>query len=226
MLSTADDSVDAEYYRRLMREEALRDRRDSMRAARSFSDACARNDACALAEAVDALHSTCDGWRFAMRRVGRLTAISDATRLAFQPIWIESANLPLRVGHRPTLAAALRVLMPKNHNGVALRIFRGANSLELRRRTWGFSWTTDVDVARNFASRHRVADDHGIVLETVAPAEAVLWFREPEDYYDEREIVVDPYRLGKVSVVERLLADQTVIADAGPGMRPRNHGEP
>jgi hypothetical protein len=35
-------------------------------------------------------------------------------------------------------------------------------------------------------------------------AEAVLLIREPQDFYDEGEVVLDPYRLGKVTVVERL----------------------
>jgi len=44
----------------------------------------------------------------------------------------------------------------------------------------------------------------GIVLEALAPAEAVLLIREAEDYYDEGEVVVDPFKLEKVTVAERL----------------------
>jgi hypothetical protein len=46
--------------------------------------------------------------------------------------------------------------------------------------------------------------DRGIVLKTTAAPEAVLLIRRPEDYYDEGEVVVDPYRLGKIDVVERV----------------------
>ena len=42
----------------------------------------------------------------------------------------------------------------------------------------------------------------GMILQTSAPCEAVLLIRKPEDYYDEGEVVVDPYRLGRVRVVE------------------------
>jgi hypothetical protein len=42
------------------------------------------------------------------------------------------------------------------------------------------------------------------VLKTVVPPDAVLLTRQPEDYYDEGEVVVDPFRLGRVDVVERI----------------------
>ena len=44
----------------------------------------------------------------------------------------------------------------------------------------------------------------GVVLETLVPAEAVLLVREVEGYYDEGEIVVDPFKLGPVAVAERI----------------------
>jgi hypothetical protein len=39
------------------------------------------------------------------------------------------------------------------------------------------------------------------ILSTVAPASAILLRREPEDYFDEGEVVVDPFRLGVVTVI-------------------------
>jgi hypothetical protein len=44
----------------------------------------------------------------------------------------------------------------------------------------------------------------GVILQTLAPPEAILLIRKPEDYYDEGEVVVDPFRLGKIKVVECL----------------------
>jgi hypothetical protein len=38
----------------------------------------------------------------------------------------------------------------------------------------------------------------------MAPPEAILLVREPEDFYDEGEVIVDPYELGRVSCVDRL----------------------
>jgi hypothetical protein len=44
----------------------------------------------------------------------------------------------------------------------------------------------------------------GVVLQTLAPCEAILLIRQPDDYHDEREVVADPFRLGKIEAVERL----------------------
>jgi hypothetical protein len=44
----------------------------------------------------------------------------------------------------------------------------------------------------------------GVILQTLAPPEAILLIRPPEDYYDEEEVIVDPFRLGKIKVIERL----------------------
>jgi hypothetical protein len=40
----------------------------------------------------------------------------------------------------------------------------------------------------------------------VAPPEAILLIRQPQDYYDEGEVVVDPFRLGQIKLVERFRA--------------------
>jgi hypothetical protein len=59
----------------------------------------------------------------------------------------------------------------------------------------------------------------GVILQTLAPPEAIMLIRKPEDYlrgkltaegttwepaFDESEVVVDPFRLGKIKVMERL----------------------
>ena len=121
-----------------------------------------------------------------------------------------------RVGNRRVLAHALRVLLPKCEIECPLRLFRGAGSDERRRRIYGFSWTTHLDVARGFAERWQpverdgvvFSEDGGVVLETTAPADAVLLVREDPDYYDESEVVVDPFHLGRVSLLERLTTPQ------------------
>jgi len=45
----------------------------------------------------------------------------------------------------------------------------------------------------------------------VVPASAILLVRKREDYYDEEEVVVDPYKLAKVEMMECLQA--TEISD-------------
>jgi len=183
----------------------LAERRADRAAARAFVSACQSGDAMALLHAVDLInHTSVDGWRLAMRGVGRLSGVDQAIRHVFLHVWIESKTLARRVGDKRALAAALRVLMPGNYRGPALRLFRGAQADEQRCRLYGFSWTTDFQTAHDFATERQRFPSGGIVLETTAPPEAVLLVREAEGYYDEGEVVVDPYKLGRAAVRERL----------------------
>jgi hypothetical protein len=85
-----------------------------------------------------------------------------------------------------------------------MRLYRGASSREHTRRLFGFSWSSRLDVARAFAQHWRLGEHGGVVLETLAPAEAILLVREEEGHYDEGEVVIDPFKLTKVEVAERL----------------------
>jgi hypothetical protein len=103
------------------------------------------------------------------------------------------------VGHRPTMAAALRMLLRGVRVRSPLMLYRGTNNHERRRRLYGFSWTTDIATARTFAahwsqpiSANLGEGFQGVVLQTCAPPDAILLIRRPEEYYDEGEVVVDP----------------------------------
>ena len=186
-------------------EEFRKERRDAKTAAKAFSDACASGDIERFYEAVHALHLTGDVWRLAMLRVARLPGVSEAIHAAFLRVWIETKMLPLVVGNRRVLAEALRVLFPPPKCERPIRLYRGARAFERRRHIYGFSWTTRVETARHFADRWRESGDSGVVLETLAPPTAVLVEREETDgYYSEGEVVVDPFKLSTVAVVERL----------------------
>lgn len=179
----------------------LAERRYDRMAAKAFEQACKGDSGEALHEAADLLDSGLDAWRLAMMRVARLSAVAPEIRKAFLPIWVASKMLPLSVGNRAVLARALRLLLPRNYLGEPLTLYRGATARERRFGAYGFSWTVDRNIARNFAEKWKT--DGGVLLETVATPEAVLLVRKPEDYYDEGEVVLDPFRLGKVHVVER-----------------------
>ena len=182
------------------------ERLQARRFAALFADACERGDTAAFYAALDSSGSNPDSWRLAMARVARLDCVSTAIRRAFGGIWVESKMLPLRVGNRRVLANALRVLMPCDYRGKQLKLFRGTNTLERKRRLYGFSWTTDYRTARTFAGGPLKVDGASVVLESVVPAHAILWKRKKErNHYDEGEVIVDPFGLKTVRVAERLV---------------------
>ena len=192
------------------------ERRQARRAARAFMVAVRAGDVEQFLMVVDLLHNeTVDGWRLAMRGVARLQAVDRVIQQAFLNVWIESKHLALRIGDRPTFARAARKLFPRDYAGPPLRLYRGTHWRERRSRLYGFSWSTQREIAQRFADQHSEAatqlaaspyhtepPDHlaGIVLTTVAPPEAILLQREEEGYYDEGEVVVDPFRLGAIDI--------------------------
>jgi hypothetical protein len=191
----------------------LEERRDAREAAVVFARVCEEGRADQLYNAAQWLNEcSSEAWRLAMIKVARLPTVASHVRDAFLPIWIESKMLPLRVGNRRVLADALRVLLPGNYAGLPLSLYRGASAGERRRRIYGFSWTTDITIARKFAEHWAqpapiwgaAPGDGGVILKAVAPPEAILLMRQPQDYYDEGEVVVDPFRLGQIKLVERL----------------------
>jgi hypothetical protein len=183
------------------------EQRRARRAARAFVDACRSSDTCKLYEAVDLLNETTDGWRLALKRVANVPAVSDEIRTAFLRVWVEMKMLPLNVGNRGVLANALHLLLPGDYHGPPLRLYRGAIATERRRRLYGFSWTLSIDAAQKFAERWRI--DGAVVLETMAPPRSILLVRYDEGYYDEKEVVVDPFLLERVHVHSRLKSTPT-----------------
>jgi hypothetical protein len=156
-------------------------------------------------------------WRWAMMRTAKLSTVDADIRSAFLEVWVESKMLPNKVGDNRALARALRILMPGDYRGAPIKLYRGAEWRERCRHSYGFSWTRHKAMSRGFAEHWQEASrnlkargipqnrfNEGVVLGAVAPAEAILLIRDDEDYYDEGEIVVDPFKLPSVTVVERL----------------------
>jgi hypothetical protein len=203
------------------RASILEERRQATQAADVFARVCREDNADQLYYAHLFLNECGDdAWRLAMARVAKLSHVTPEIREAFVPIWVESKMLSLRVGSRRVLSDALRVLMAGSYSGPPLTLYRGAGYHERRRRLYGFSWTTDAVIARKFAEHWAQpvpviegADPilgvfEGVVLKTLAPRGAILMVRKPGEYYDEGEydegeVVVDPFRLGKIEVIER-----------------------
>jgi hypothetical protein len=191
------------------RAEFLEKRREARDAAAFFARVCQEGRA-ELLDTTRQYIDDCgddDAWRLAMAKVARLPRVSLEIQAAFIPIWVGSQSLPRRVGHRPTMAAALRVLMPGRYSGPPLVLYRAADTSERRRRTYGFSWTFEIDTARLFAGQIQpfqqgIGTFQCVIFKTLAPAEAVLLIQQREEY-GEGEVVVDPYRLRKVEIVER-----------------------
>jgi hypothetical protein len=191
------------------------ERRLKLEAAKVFARVCEEGDADQLYNAHELVENA-NAWPLAMRKVAQLGKVSQDIQEAFVAVWVEHKHLSLAVGDRRVCAAALRILMPGGHKKPML-LYRGDHAR--RRRIHGFfSWTTDINMARNFARRNTIPPlgeggvlaqgFDGAVLRTMAPASAILLVIKREDYYDEDEVVVDPYKLSKIEMIERFPATE------------------
>lgn len=200
------------------------ERRAARNAAHLFTHACKANDPQALYDAVDHVNQAVFGWPVALRKMVReVPSVSPEIQSAFQQVWVESNNLPLKVGEHRAMRDAARVLLPA-YSGPAVRLFRGTGADELRRRIYGFSWTADAKSGDRFALDKREMEGGSVLLETLAPPEAIISqvayprpFTHQEieeckrehptgrivEYHDECEYVVDRRYLKAVLVVQR-----------------------
>jgi hypothetical protein len=188
------------------REKIKEERRADRRAAMAFVWACRTGNADMVDGAAHLLNEeTVTGWTIAIRKIAReVSEVSPDVRSAFLSIWIQTKMLPLTVRDHRALCTAARVLLPP-YSGPPLRLFRGASANERRRRTYGISWTSDLEIADNFAQERRCWNGGSVLLETVAPREAIICAisEASGNLYDEREFAVDRRDLHAVRVVRR-----------------------
>jgi hypothetical protein len=185
---------------------AARQRQNDRHAAEYLVRACQDNDVNAFYRAVDLIEETSeDGWRLALKKIALLEKVSEGIQSAFLQVFIESKTIRLFVGDDFLIINALRVLVPP-YGGPAVRLFRGDRAAMRKRRLYGISWTTSLDIADSkFAQGlNRMSDGGSVVLETVAPPEAIIGSTASVgDYYGEAEYFVDRRRLGRVHVIRR-----------------------
>ena len=169
--------------------------------AKRFVEACWTGDVEAFWANIDLTAYDEEFWPLAMKGAARLSAVSLEIQAEFMKAWIKYTVLVECCGDRRLVADALQVLMPPKYAGKPLRLFRGADLAEWVEGTYGYSWTTRLEIAKGFAKdglgRYRQI---GAVLTTIAPPEAIFRVLEGGE---EAEVVVDPFGLGKVSVIER-----------------------
>lgn len=85
--------------------------------------------------------------------------------------WVEHKSIASYCDHSPI--SALRMLLP-SYDGSAMRLFRGAGIAEYEEGRYQLSWTSDFPKAEDFANDKSQLPGGSLVLETLAPPEAIL----------------------------------------------------
>src|ERR1700751_221990 len=88
-----------------------------------------------------------------MRKVARLQGVSRSIQKAFIAVWVEHKHLFWRSAIARYAPLHCGYLMPGGYKKPMI-LYRG--SKVGRRRIHGFSWTTDLKVAREFARKNTI----------------------------------------------------------------------
>jgi hypothetical protein len=100
---------------------------------------------------------------------------------------------------------ALRVLLPR-YDGTAQRLYRGETAYNRKRRTYGLSWSSKLDVADHYGKSgvYRSSVGGSVVLEVQANPDAIICAPLHHDNrYGEDEYLVDRRKLAGVKVLRR-----------------------
>jgi hypothetical protein len=131
---------------------------------------------------------------------------SAGLREQFLDMYIECGDhIRQEVNDDLLLADVLRLLLP-SYQGPGLKLFRGDSFYNRRRRTYGLSWSDDIEVAKSFAETgfYRLFEGGSVLLVVDAKPDAII--SAPaicNNRYGEREFLVDRRRLTQVAVLAR-----------------------
>lgn len=143
------------------------------------------------------------------RALANIPTPSAECQVAFHSAWIsQGLNLRETFEVDPFIPAALAKLLP-GYSGPAVELFRGERYTNHQSKCYGPSWSSKQAVAERFASGlNRCPKSGGVVLRTIAPANAIL--ASPKTglhMIEEAEYIVDRRHLQHIEVVQRFPPD-------------------
>lgn len=138
-------------------------------------------------------------WRELMRGLISCPPKDEDIRVRFHTRWHEShARIRALVDDDNLLMDMLWIWLPR-YDGPDLMLYRGENIDRYECGNIGTAWSDQEHTAQIFGSAHNNDGKGGVLLQTIAPAAAII--AGPSDhsnYLGEREFTVDRRRLGPV----------------------------
>jgi len=184
----------------------VEERRQQRALIKRMEAAARSSDIDAFKDGLEAMDGADDGWRLLLGRVARMPSPPSAGfRAMFERLMASHGDHLRQECDDLALIKALRSLYPP-YRGGGLRLYRGEVAVNRRRRTYGVSWTHDRAIAECFATGIQQTSEGGsVLLETDAPAAAIIRIPRAERYTHEREVWVDRRELDHVRVLVRYL---------------------
>jgi hypothetical protein len=141
-------------------------------------------------------------WPAVWEQLSRLPNVDDSFRQNFRSrVAISGFHFRQSVQDLTVVIRAFRHLLPR-YSGPSQKLFRGELLSKHEQRDYGFSWTPSTEVARMFANRRQAVDgEPGVLLESIAPAEAIISGPIAGASAEEHEHIVDPNALEDIRVI-------------------------
>jgi hypothetical protein len=124
-------------------------------------------------------------------------------REAFHSLWIEKGHfIREKMNDDKKLVELLKTLFP-TYIGDGMFLYRGENIQRYKSNKIGFCWTTNIDVARKFASGLNAYKSGGFLLCAKVEASEILAGIHPHSIYlEENEVTVNPFHIKNIKVLE------------------------
>lgn len=122
---------------------------------------------------------------------------------AFHLLWIEKGHfLREKMDDDKKLVELLKKLLPI-YSGEGMVLYRGENIQRYQANKIGFCWTTDIDVARKFASGLNAYKSGGFLLCAEVESSKILAGLHPHSIYlGESEMTVNPFHIKNIKILE------------------------
>lgn len=122
----------------------------------------------------------------------------------FGTYWIEAGHrIREQISNDRLLVILLRHLLP-TYEGNSIKLFRGENLARWETGTVGFAWTTNIVVAKMFASGLNSTPVGGVLLEGNFQREAIITGPNAHSsYLGEEQFTIDPFYTTSIVPIEK-----------------------
>lgn len=144
-----------------------------------------------------------DEWRKLIKDLTACGPKDETIRALFHTRWHEShGKIRALVDDDHLLVDMLWIWLPR-YEGPALILYRGENIDRCERGRIGTAWSVNEQKAEVFASAHNNDGKGGVLLQTIAPAAAIIAGPSPHsERMGEHEFSVDPRKLEPGAITE------------------------
>ena len=120
----------------------------------------------------------------------------------FYKFWIERGMFVRKqINNDELLRNLLRKLLPP-YQGEEITLYRGENIKDYRKNRIGFCWNSDLKIAKRFSTRNAYNNSKLILSGRFDKDSIITKIHSQDDYMDESEYIIDPFKITNITIIE------------------------